>query len=413
LISFENWTHGILVTIAGQRLLWHTTKRPAVFIHRAGEIQSAWKGAGGIRSTMASAEGARCAFAAGIDMRESLASHSGGSAIYSLRFSANDPQIDALRLVFHDIRGARWSGLGPRETHHVRGKVAIPSEENAVAFALDGRFLHCVSGGTKTCAFSQARIVIDLQLPATVELGYAASTEAACELWHIRRQGGLEVESGAEPQRPPRPQRRDPMAPKRGSGATGRLGALSFSGADPILYQRLNREFAAGAQGELAWKIDDMLLCQPDIVLPAEYRRELPSTAAPGAKSMRARNRYAKIRAGLARYWDACERRWKERGLPALAHPSLASECGVSFDGRDDMLFSGPDLIFAPNLDRKGDVCELALPPGEWVHLWTSRLYYGGKTTVHAPKGTPALFYRSESEYAWLFDSIRQMASRL
>ena len=89
------------------------------------------------------------------------------------------------------------------------------------------------------------------------------------------------------------------------------------------------------------------------------------------------------------------------------------SECGVGFDTRDDLLFSGPDLIFAPNLIRKGELCELALPSGEWVHLWTSRRYYGGKTTVHAPKGNPALFYRAESEYAWLFDSIRQMASRL
>jgi len=407
LISFENWTHGFLVTIAGQRLLWHTTNRPAVFIHRVGEIPSAWRGAGALRSTMASVEGACCAFAAGITMRESLVPHSGGSAIYSLRFSALDPQIDALRLVLHDNRGARWNGLGPRHTHRVRGKLAISSEEDAVAFSLDGRFLHCVSEGAKAFNFTRARIVIDLKLPATIELGYASSTEAACELWHIRREGRLTVENVPElPQR-------DLMALKRGSSVTGRLAALSFSGADPILYQRLNREFVLGAHGELGWKIDDMLLCQPDIVLPPEYRRELPVVDEPGMHGARVRNRYTKIRAGLVQYWDACERRWRVKGLPAIAHPSIMSECGVSFDDTEDMLFSGPDLIFAPNLKQRGDVCQLTLPSGEWVHLWTSRLYYGGKTTVYAPKGTPALFYRSESEYAWLFDSIRQMASRL
>ncbi|MCX8014198.1 MAG: hypothetical protein N3A02_07910, partial [Rectinema sp.] len=53
------------------------------------------------------------------------------------------------------------------------------------------------------------------------------------------------------------------------------------------------------------------------------------------------------------------------------------------------------------------------LPQGQWIHLWTSRCYPSGRWTVYAPPGTPALFYRAESDFSWLFDSVRQMAGRL
>lgn len=335
-------------------------------------------------------------------MRESLNRYPCCSAVYSLQFSVSDPQIDALRIVLHDARGAHWNGLGPRETHTVRGRIALSPGEEATAFTLDGRFMRCVSEGTKTLSFHDAQIVIEVELPAALELGYADDPEEACGLWYLRREGRLCARDMA-----------DERAVRHVRHAAGLLGSLSFSGAEPAAYQRLNREFARETDGELVWKIADMLLCQPDIVLPREYRRELPQGSASEGRSPRAQNRYAKVRSSLAQYWDSCERRWNERGIPALVHPSMLSGCGRAFDDRDDILFSGPDLIFAPNLTRGGDVAELALPEGEWVHLWTSRLYHGGKTTVHAPKGNPALFYRSESEFAWLFDSIRQIASRL
>lgn len=396
-----------MATVAGQRLLWHTTGRPAVFIHRAGEIQSAWRGAGALSSTTASAEGTLFSFASGLYMRETLTRYTDRAAVYNLQFYNPDPQTDALRLVLHDRRGAKWSGLGPRETHRVSGKIAPSAERDAVAFALDGRFLRCRSGKTKALSFAENSITIEVALPASLEFGFARSIEQTCELWKDRTGEISRAEASEEVART------RTIASTSAKYACGFLGSLSFSGARPFDYQALNREFASKVQGELSWKIADMMLCQPDITLPRECRREFPGLGAESAPSPKSQNRYTKIRAALAKYWEFCEKQWEAHGIPALAHPSLFSGNGPIFDDRDDILFSGSDLIFAPNLNRGGDVAEILLPEGEWVHIWTSRQYYGGRTTVHAPKGNPALFYRSESEFAWLFDSIRQMASRI
>ena len=411
MISFENWKQGFIITIAGQRLLWHTKKRPAIFVHRSGEIWSAWRGAGSCVPSMASKDSAFFAFSEGLSMREEFQRYGDHGSIFMLDFSSLDSKIDAVKIRFLDISSAKWNGLGPRPSHDLKGSIELKQGLQTAAFAIDGRFLLCESSGKRIFSFINGALELSLELPAAVYIGYAKNPMQACQLWHIWtmlyshpvhwNETSLELE------------------PQEGIGrfkprdAVGLLGSLSFSGAKPSDFQELNFSIAKDAQGYEDWKIADLMLCQPDIVLPLLFRREIPMNLEVGSNRKRAQNRYAKIRAGLSQYWEFCEKRWNNEGIPAIFHPSILFPDDCDYAKSDNMLFSGSDLVFSPNMASKDEFCSLILPEGKWIHLWTSRIYPSGKVTVHAPFGTPALFYRLESEYAWLFDSIRQRASRL
>ena len=129
-----------------------------------------------------------------------------------------------------------------------------------------------------------------------------------------------------------------------------------------------------------------------------------------------------KIFAMMKPYREYCTRQWKEKALPALRHPAFilgteSSSSGSSlWEIRDEYLF-GTDILVAPPSKRRGRQNKgnrsLVLPPGEWIHLWTSRRYPSGRTVLEDSPGRPAVFYRRESEFARLFDDIRKSASRL
>jgi len=435
LISFENWKQGFLVTVAGQRLLWHSAKRPAVFVHRAGEMRSAWRSAGTCLPTMASGRSALFRFSSGLVMREELRdlrsgaslvdySHDYHTAIFSLYFSSLDKEIDSVRLRFHDMPKAHWNGFGPREQHLARGTIALPLGARSAGFAMDGRFILCSSSGERKLRFGEAEMRFDLDLPAEVHFGYARTPAEACRLWRYSF-GSLDfsfenpdelhrgVHSGTSQTLIAAAARAHSVViPQE---AAGLLGSLSFSGAGPEDYQQLNMAVAQAVREGSIWKYANLMLCQPDIALPAQFRREIGNAFISLGDILPARlkNRYAKIRAGLEKYWEFCRMRWTEDGIPALLHPSLLYPQDVALESRDDLLMAGADMVFAPNLKEKGELASLVLPEGEWVHFWTSRIYPSGRVTVHAPAGAPALFYRAGSEYSWLFDSVRQVASRL
>ncbi|MGA4633677.1 hypothetical protein ACPA5B_07315 [Pseudomonas solani] len=56
----------------------------------------------------------------------------------------------------------------------------------------------------------------------------------------------------------------------------------------------------------------------------------------------------------------------------------------------------GDQLLVAPVLEPGVDSLEVALPAGEWVHLWSQTRYQaapGTRVRVAAPIGQPAVFY--------------------
>jgi len=328
---------------------------------------------------MASAQSARFAFSEGILMQEYFHQVEGLGSILSVSFTASDPASAGVRLHVSDKSGAIWNGFGPRPNHRAYGTVNV-REKDIGAFALDGRFLRCQSSGKMTFSIKDSAIDITIDLPGSIHFGYAAHPLRACQLWY--RWLSSEPPSLGSIQR----------TAVDVHNAAGFLASLSFSGAMPEMFQQLNAIFAMNAKKEEACKIADLLLCEPDSVLPEEFRREMPQSLERQLSSERARNRYVKIRASLHQYWDYCAALWKQEGIPAVYHPSLSFPEEKIFSMRDDMLYCGPDLLVGPNLLGASNVCSVYLPKGSWVHLWTSRLYPSGKATVYAPCGTPAVF---------------------
>ena len=115
----------------------------------------------------------------------------------------------------------------------------------------------------------------------------------------------------------------------------------------------------------------------------------------------------------LAPYREHYCEEWVEKGLPVLGHPALHFQDDDSLWKFDDQYMFGHDMLIAPTPEGGSRTRRLYLPDDEWIHLWTSRHYRKGLTVVDAPEGKPAVFYRSQSVFAPLFDALRQKATRL
>ena len=69
----------------------------------------------------------------------------------------------------------------------------------------------------------------------------------------------------------------------------------------------------------------------------------------------------------------------------------------------------GDDILVAPVLEEGLTSWEVYLPRDTWVHFFDGTEYSGpGRETVDAPIGKPPVFYRKESQWASLFESIRE-----
>lgn len=142
-----------------------------------------------------------------------------------------------------------------------------------------------------------------------------------------------------------------------------------------------------------------------------------PSAAALEDEAARRLAAASSIYEMLKPYRERCADEWVRDGMPALSHPALRFPAESELWNYDDQYMFGPDLLLAPSADE-GSVDAprtrlLHLPDDEWVHLWTSRRYGGGSVVVDAPAGKPAVFYRSRSDFAPLFDEIRRKATRM
>jgi sulfoquinovosidase len=89
-------------------------------------------------------------------------------------------------------------------------------------------------------------------------------------------------------------------------------------------------------------------------------------------------------------------------GVPVMRHLFIQYPADpVALDFSYQQYLLGPDLLVAPVLDPGADTVRVYLPPGNWVHLWSGRIYRtpfdGIWVTVSAPLGEPGVFYREES----------------
>ncbi len=129
--------------------------------------------------------------------------------------------------------------------------------------------------------------------------------------------------------------------------------------------------------------------------------------------SMAMLSRMTEVFASLKPYHMAAAAEYAEQGLPPIRHPWLHYEGDSEVLGLSLQYMYGRDLMIAPSMGACEELTSLYLPEDTWVHLWSSREFRGGGVTVESPPGYPAVFYRSESRFASLFDAIRRTAKRL
>jgi len=128
--------------------------------------------------------------------------------------------------------------------------------------------------------------------------------------------------------------------------------------------------------------------------------------------------RMSEIYAALKPYHLAVAAEQVAGGLPPIRHPWMHYEADPQAQTLSCQYLYGRDLMIAPALSgragaRSCPITELYLPDDEWVHLWTSRDFRGGRIAVESPLGYPAIFYRSSSSFAPLFDGIRRTSKRI
>jgi alpha-glucosidase len=122
--------------------------------------------------------------------------------------------------------------------------------------------------------------------------------------------------------------------------------------------------------------------------------------------------RMSEVFAALKPYHVAVASEQSESGLPPIRHPWLHYESDGQAEKLSRQYLYGRDLMVAPTLSPHAQITELYLPADEWVHLWTSRSFRGGRISVDSPLGCPAVFYRAASPFAPLFDALRRTAGR-
>jgi len=99
----------------------------------------------------------------------------------------------------------------------------------------------------------------------------------------------------------------------------------------------------------------------------------------------------------------------RERGLPVIRHTILVDPDWPVAANAHNQWMVGENLIFAPVVTPGATTVDVALPAGEWEHLWSAKTYAGRQTrTVDAPIGSPAVFVRSGTLTAAI-DAIRAL----
>jgi alpha-glucosidase len=111
---------------------------------------------------------------------------------------------------------------------------------------------------------------------------------------------------------------------------------------------------------------------------------------------------YASIYAALGEYRQGLMREASERGWPMIRAPFLHYPSDPQIFSQKYQFLLGSDVLVAPVLDSGKTSSTVYLPAGSWTHIWTKQVYgnpnAGSTITVSAPLGSPAVFFKTESE---------------
>ena len=118
--------------------------------------------------------------------------------------------------------------------------------------------------------------------------------------------------------------------------------------------------------------------------------------------------RMTRIHAALVPYFASLCDEAVDRGLPLQRPLFLHHEDDPATYALQDSYLLGPDLLIAPVSAADQDRWQTYLPAGsQWAHLWEGRSQDGGRTVeVASPLGYPPVFFRANSRFRELFETI-------
>ncbi|MFZ2634748.1 MAG: hypothetical protein WAZ99_06910 [Rectinemataceae bacterium] len=161
-------------------------------------------------------------------------------------------------------------------------------------------------------------------------------------------------------------------------------------------FERWQRNLEAAAFSPL------LVVCAPGKGIAAAAAREGL------ARMARVSEHYA----ALESYHRECARAWTDEGLPPYRSSAVHYPDETRLWAQQDQYLYGRDILVAPAIEPGKRARTLFLPRDRWIHLWSSRVFGPGETTVDAPPGRPAVFYRESSPFASQFDALRRQAAR-
>ena len=108
----------------------------------------------------------------------------------------------------------------------------------------------------------------------------------------------------------------------------------------------------------------------------------------------------------LAPYTKALVAENAQKGIPVQRPMFLHNEDDQRCYELQYQYLFGPDILVAPVYQSEQTQWPVYLPQGEWVHLWTGKIYGQGEHTVPAGLGDIPVFYKKDSAYRPLFEQI-------
>ncbi|MFI3229693.1 MAG: alpha-glucosidase [Bacillota bacterium] len=96
-------------------------------------------------------------------------------------------------------------------------------------------------------------------------------------------------------------------------------------------------------------------------------------------------------------------------GIMAM-RPAFYEENDLQAHKTDYEYLFGADIFVSPVMAYDVKQKTVNLPKGNWIHIFTGEKFAGNQQiTVHAPLGTPPVFYREGSEYEELFAEVKNI----
>ncbi len=113
--------------------------------------------------------------------------------------------------------------------------------------------------------------------------------------------------------------------------------------------------------------------------------------------------RMSRIHTALKPYIKNCAKTYYESGFPVVIPMSMMYPGEKSMRRISDQYLLGSELLVAPVFAPGVKERRVVFPVGSWINLWTGKEYPQGESSVPAPVGKPAVFFRREGKHSALF----------